>query len=95
MRVIQSKFTKTTPNFLSNREGGGCAPVLDPSLMILIPIIDYMSTYYLNYMYELINKSCKDYNNLDGDNKLILLMTNENVQILVDFENWNIKMYMY
>lgn len=34
-------------------------------------------------LYELINKSCKNFHNLDSDNKLIWLMTNEDVQILI------------
>ena len=34
-------------------------------------------------LFELVNKSCKNFNNLDSDTKLTWLMTNENVQILV------------
>ena len=34
-------------------------------------------------LFELINKSCKNFNNFDSDNKLTWLMTYENVQTLV------------
>ena len=38
-----------------------------------------------------VNKSCKNVNNLDSDNKLTWLMTNENVQILVQVSKMILK----
>ena len=40
-------------------------------------------------------KSCKNFNHLDCDNKLTWLMTNENVQMLVQFSKMILKMCMY
>ena len=42
-------------------------------------------------LFELMNKSCKNLNNQDSDNKLTWIMTNENVQILVQVSKMILK----
>ena len=42
-------------------------------------------------LFELVNKFCTNFNNLDSDNKLTWLMTNENVQILVQVSKMILK----
>ena len=42
-------------------------------------------------LFELVNKSCNNFNNLDSDNNLTWLMTNENVQILVQVSKMILK----